>query len=221
MSQYDRAFSAKVLAHAEDLCQEFQTTFVHKLADKVQEDHPWLSHSQIVDAIGRFIRVDGDGSQDKAERWFEFSARDIGSAFEDQFEDEDEDDDWDDDDWDDDDNSDAHVAHVDEVEREGMFDEEQAKFDAYTRHTYDANYTREMLIAYIAEARRESERQSRFFWRTIRWHDNGLEERVRFCQFDDYVEGSKEDEGTFFYGESPDVAIVGYGNDEWVIVGLS
>lgn len=206
MSQYDRAFSAKVLAHAEELCQEFQTTIVHKLADKVQEDYPWLSHSQIVDAIGRFIRVDGDGSQDKAERWFEFSARDIGSAFEDQFEDEYEDDyDDEDDDWDDDDNSDARVAHVDEVE------EERARFDAHTRP---------MLIAQIAEARRESERRSRFFWRTIRWKDNGLEERVRFCQFDDYVEGSKEDEGTFFYGESPDVAVVGYGNDEWVIVEL-
>jgi hypothetical protein len=134
----------------------------HKLADKIQEDHPELSHSQIVDAIGRFIRVDGDGSQDKAEHWFQFSARDIASAFEDQFEDEDEDDDWD-----------------------------------------------------------EEEDNDRYFWRTVRWHDNGLEERVRFCRFDDYREGDPEDEDTFFYGISPDVAVVGHGNDEWVIVGLS
>lgn len=152
MSQFDRAFSAEVLAHLEDLCQDFQATVNHKLADRIQEDHPELSHSQIVDAIGRFIRVDGDGSQDKAERWFEFSARDIASAFEDQFEDEDADND-------------------------------------------------------------------RYFWRTIRWHDNGLEEHVRFCRFDDYREGDPEDENTFFYGLSPEVAVVGHGNDEWVIVG--
>ena len=201
MSQYDHAFSAKVLEHAEELCQEFQATVVHKLADKVQEDYPWLSHSQIVDAIGRFIRVDGDGSQDKAERWFEFSARDIGSAFKDQFEDEYEDD------YDVDDDGDT-------------FDAEEAKFDAHTRHTYDASYTRPMLLSELAEIQRKAERQSRYFWRTIRWRDNGLEERVQFCQYDDYIEDSLEDQATFYYGESPDVAVVGYGNDEWVIVGL-
>jgi hypothetical protein len=180
MSQFDRAFSAEVLAHLEGLCQDFQATVTHKLADKIQEDHPELSHSQIVDAIGRFIRVDGDGSQDKAEHWFQFSVRDIASAFEDQFEDEDEDDDWDDDD-----NSDAYVAHYEQVEQEGMSEND------------------------------------RYFWRTIRWHDNGLEERVRFCRFDDYREGDPEDADTFFYGISPEVAVVGHGNDEWVIVGLS
>lgn len=201
MSQYDHAFSAKVLEHVEELCQEFQATVVHKLADKVQEDYPWLSHSQIVDAIGRFIRVDGDGSQDKAERWFEFSARDIGSAFKDQFEDEYEDD------YDVDDDGDT-------------FDAEEAKFDAHTRHTYDASYTRPMLLSELAEIQRKAERQSRYFWRTIRWRDNGLEERVQFCQYDDYIEDSLEDQATHYYGESPDVAVVGYGNDEWVIVGL-
>lgn len=202
--QFDSQFAEKVLVHLEAMCQEFLESIPFQLANKLTEEHPDLSHYSVMQAVDRFIQPDGDGSRDKAKEWLDFRTRDITAAFEAEFNQDDDDDGDDDDDWDDDDNSDEYVAHVEEVE-------EEARFDAHTRP---------MLIAQIAEARRESERQSRYFWRTIRWRDNGLEERVRFCQFDDYVEGSKEDEGTFFYGESPDTAVVGYGNDQWVIVEL-
>ena len=204
--RFDGEFAKFVRKELDDLCTTFINSVAYEMANRVQKEYPDLAHSNIMDAISKVVRP-SDGSEDKACEWFEMTERDISAAFSEEFSDED---DWtyddEDDDWDDDDNSDARVAHVDEVE------EERARFDAHTRP---------MLIAQIAEARRESERQSRFFWRTIRWKDNGLEERVRFCQFDDYVEGSKEDEDTFFYGESPDTAVIGYGNDQWVIVGLS
>jgi hypothetical protein len=190
MSQFDRAFSAEVLAHLEGLCQDFQATVNHKLADKIQEDHPELSHSQIVDAIGRFIRVDGDGSQDKAEHWFQFSARDIASAFEDQFEDEDDDDDF----YDEDDNS--------ESEKEQM------------RQSYDWSKSLE-------------ERRPDIYTRYIRWlsGDNcGYDEFVYFSSKgsqpgEEYSgENDPDDELIHFYGLSPEDAVPGYSNGEWVIV---
>jgi hypothetical protein len=211
MSQrFDGEFATFVRKQLDELCTDFINGVAYEMANRIQKEHPDLAHSNIMDAISKVVRP-SDGAEDKACEWFELSERDISDAFAEEFSDED---DWtydddEDDDWDEDDNSDEYVARVEQVEQEGMSEAERARFDAYTRP---------MLITEIREARREAERQSRFFWRTIRWHDNGLEERVRFCQFDDYVEGSKEDEGTFFYGESPDVAVVGYGNDEWVIV---
>ena len=129
--QFDGQFAEKVLVHLEAMCQEFLESIPFKLATKLTEEHPDLGHYSVMQAIDRFVQPDGDGSRDKAKEWLEFRTRDITAAFEAEFN-QDEDDDDRDDDWDDDDNSDAHVAHVDEVEREGMFDEEQAKFDAYT-----------------------------------------------------------------------------------------
>ena len=195
--RFDGEFAKFVRKQLDELCTEFTNNVAYEMANLIQKAHPDLAHSNIMDAISKVVRP-SDGAEDKACEWFEFNERDISSAFAEEFPDED--------DWTyDDDNSDAYVAHVDEVE------EERVRFDTHTRP---------LLIAEIAEARRESERQSRFFYRTIRWKDNGLEERVRFCQYDDYVADSLEDQATFFYGESPDVAVVGYGNDEWVIVGL-
>lgn len=211
--QFDGQFAEKVLVHLEAMCQEFLESIPYKLATQLTEEHPDLGHYSVMQAVDRFVQPDGDGSRDKAKEWLGFRTRDITAAFEAEFNQDDEDDDCDEDD-----NSDEYVAHADAVEREGMFDAEEAKFDAYTRHTYDANYTRPMLLSELAEIQRKAERKSRYFWRTIRWHDNGLEERVQFCQYDDYIEDSLEDQATHYYGESPDVAVVGYGNDEWVIV---
>ena len=203
MSKFDRAFSAEVLAHVEGFCQDFQATVSHKLADKIQEDHPELSHSQIVDAIGRFIRVDGDGSQDKAEHWFEFSARDIASAFEDQFEDED-------DDWDDDDNSDAYVAHYEQVEREGMSEAEKQQM----RQSYEV-------------AKSLEERRPDIYTRYIRWlggDNSGYDEFVYFSSKgsqpgEEYAgQNDPDDELIHFYGLDPKDAVPGYTNGEWVIV---
>jgi hypothetical protein len=218
MSQrFDGEFATFVRKQLDELCTDFINGVAYEMANRIQKEHPDLAHSNIIDAISKVVRP-SDGAEDKACEWFELSERDISDAFAEEFSDED---DWtydDEDDWDEDDNSDESVAHADAVEREGMFNAEEAKFDAYTRHTYDANYTRPMLLSELAEIKRKAERKSRYFWRTIRWHDNGLEERVQFCQYDDYIENSVEDQATHYYGESPDVAVVGYGNDEWVIV---
>jgi len=182
MSQrFDGDFATFVRKELDNLCTEFINSIPYAMANIIQEKYPDLSHSNIMDAMGRIARP-SDGAEEKSLEWFETSERNISCEFEEEFPDEDDFYD-DDDDWDDDDNSDAYVAHVERVEQDG-----------------------------------KSEAESRFFWRTVRWHDNGLEERVRFCRFDDYREGDPEDEDTFFYGESPDVAVVGYGNDEWVIV---
>lgn len=190
--RFNDEFATFVRKQLDEWCTEFINGVAYEMANRIQKEHPDLAHSNIMDAISKVVRP-SDGSDDKACEWFEFNERDISSAFAEEFPDEDDDD---------------------------TFDAEEAKFDAYTRHTYDANYTRPMLLSELAEIQRKAERQSRYFWRTIRWRDNGLEERVQFCQYDDYVADSLEDQATFFYGESPDVAVVGYGNDEWVIVGL-
>ena len=201
--RFDGEFATFVRKQLDEMCTDFINGVAYEMANRVQKEHPDLAHSNIMNAVSAVVRP-SDGSEDKACEWFEFNERDISSAFAEEFPDED---DWTYDDDDGDDDGDT-------------FDAEEAKFDAHTRHTYDASYTRPMLLSELAEIQRKAERQSRYFWRTIRWRDNGLEERVQFCQYDDYIEDSLEDQATHYYGESPDVAVVGYGNDEWVIVGL-
>jgi hypothetical protein len=148
-----------------------------------------LSHSQIVDAIGRFIRVDGDGSQDKAEHWFQFSARDIASAFEDQFEDEDEDDDWDDDD-----NSESEKEQM-RQSYEVAKSLEERRPDIYTRYIRwlsgdDSGY--DQFVYFSSKGSQPGEEYS--------------------------GENDPDDELIHFYGLDPKDAVPGYTNGEWVIV---
>lgn len=188
MSQFDRAFSATVRQQLDDLCQEFQEAVRHKLADKIQEDHPELPHSQIVDAIGRFIRTDGDGSEDKAERWFEFNERDIAPAFKDQFSEDD-----------DEDNSDVYVAHYDRVEREAMSASyeaakslEERRPDIYTRYIRWVSDGSEDMVYFSSKGSQPGEDYS--------------------------GENDPDDHLIHFYGLTEKEAVAGYTNGEWVII---
>lgn len=63
------------------------------------------------------------------------------------------------------------------------------------------------------------EEGGRYFHRNIVFKSDPTEVmRVQFCRWDDYIENDPEDEATFFYGLSPDVAVVGYDGGDWMIV---
>ena len=172
--EFNKEFSEEVLVILEDMCQTFLESVPYQLATRLTEKYPDLGHFSVMQAVDRFIQPDGDGSRDKAREWFEFRTRDIASAFEAEFNQDDEDLDEDDDEF---------VAHVEEVEKEGR-----------------------------------SEAESRYFHRTIQWKDDGSINHVQFCRFDDYREGDPEDEATFFYGLSPDIAVTGFDGGDWVII---
>jgi hypothetical protein len=172
--EFNGKFSEEVLVILEDLCQTFLESVPYQLATRLTEKYPDLGHFSVMQAVDRFIQPDGDGSRGKAREWFEFRTRDIASAFEAEFN-------QDDDDLDEDD--DEYVAHVEVVEEEGR-----------------------------------SEAESRYYHRTIQWKDDGSINHVQFCRFDDYVEDSVEDQATFYYGLSPDKAVVGYDGGDWVII---
>jgi hypothetical protein len=88
VGMFDRQFATMVVDELEKLCQQFLETVPYELACKVQEQHPQLSHSNIMDAINQFVQPDGDGSREKATIWFEFSNADVISAFEQEFNEE-------------------------------------------------------------------------------------------------------------------------------------
>jgi len=75
-------------------------------------------------------------------------------------------------------------------------------------------------VAHVEEVEKEgrSEAESRYFHRTIQWKDDGSINHVQFCRFDNYIEDSVEDQATFFYGLSPDIAVAGYDGGDWVII---
>lgn len=87
---FNRDFASMVVGELEKLCQEFLESIPYELACKVQEQYPELSHSNIMDAIGKFIQPDGDGSREKATVWFEFTKSDVVAAFEQEFSEEEE-----------------------------------------------------------------------------------------------------------------------------------
>lgn len=60
--------------------------------------------------------------------------------------------------------------------------------------------------------------ESRYYRRNVMFRDEDIAHNLQFCRFDDYIEDSLEDQATFFYGLSPELAVPGYGTDEWVIV---
>ncbi len=172
--EFNKEFNEEVLVILEDMCQTFLESVPYQLATRLTEKYPDLGHFSVMQAVDRFIQPDGDGSRDKAREWFEFRTRDIASAFEAEFNQDDEDLDEDDDEF---------VAHVEEVEKEGR-----------------------------------SEAESRYFHRTIQWKDDWSTYYVQFCRFDDCIEDSAEDQATFFYGISPDLAVAGYDGGDWVII---
>jgi hypothetical protein len=169
------------------------------------------SSKRLNDAISKVVRP-SDGAEDKACEWFELSERDISDAFAEEFSDED---DWtydddEDDDWDDDDNSDAYVAHYEQVEQGAMSEAEKQQM----RQSYEV-------------AKSLEERRPDIYTRYIRWlsgDDAGYDEFVYFSSKgsqpgEEYSgENDPDDELIHFYGLDPKDAVPGYTNGEWVIV---
>jgi hypothetical protein len=206
MSQrFDGDFATFVRKELDNLCTEFINSIPYAMANIIQEKYPDLSHSNIMDAMGRIARP-SDGAEEKSLEWFETSERNISCEFEEEFPDEDDFYD-DDDDWDDDDNSDAYVAHVEQVEQEGMSEAEKQRM----RQSYEV-------------AKSLEERRPDIFTRYVRWVSDGSEEFVYFSS-----KGSQPGEEyswqtdpdydiIYYYGLSEKEAVQGYTNGEWVII---
>lgn len=193
MSQrFDGDFATFVRKELDNLCTEFINSVPYAMANIIQQKYPDLAHSNIMDAVGRIARP-SDGAEEKSLEWFETSERNISCEFEEEF--PDEDDFYDeDDDWDDDDNS--------ESEKEQM------------RQSYEV-------------AKSLEERRPDIYTRYIRWlsgDDCGYDEFVYFSSKgsqpgEEYSgENDPDDELIHFYGLSPEDAVPGYTNGEWVIV---
>jgi len=97
MTEFNKEFSEEVLVILEDMCQTFLESVPYQLATRLTEKYPDLGHFTVMQAVDRFIQPDGDGSRDKAHEWFQFRTRDIASAFEAEFNQDDDDLDEDDD----------------------------------------------------------------------------------------------------------------------------
>ena len=92
-----------------------------------------------------------------------------------------------------------------EFNQDGDLDEDD---DEYVEH-----------VEQVEEEGKFSWESPRYFHRNIVFKSDPTEVmRVQFCRWDDYIENDPEDEATFFYGLSPDVAVVGYDGGDWVIV---
>jgi hypothetical protein len=166
MTEFNKEFQEEVLTILEAMCQEFLESVPFKVATQLTEKYPELGHYSVMQAVDRFVQPDGDGSRDKAKEWLEFRKQDITTAFEAEFNQDEEED-------------------VEQVEEEWKFSWESP----------------------------------RYFHRNIVFKSDPTEVmNVQFCRWNDYKENDPEDEATFFYGLSPEVAIVGYDNGDWMIV---
>jgi len=93
-------------------------------------------------------------------------------------------------------------------------------FEAEFNQDDDLDEDDDEYVAHVEEVEEEgrSEWESRYFRRNIQFKDDGTITNVQFCRFHDYDENSFEDQRTFYYGLSPDEAVVGYDGGDWVII---